>query len=62
MIVRHCLANFFFSQRLHVHKKKTELPLNKARLYNILSALFIAVGYVAAQAPKVQNFYYAITT
>ena len=43
-----------FTERLH--KKKTESLLKKTMFYGIFSALFIAVGYIAAQARKVRNF------
>ena len=37
-----------FTQRLR--KKETECLLQNKTLYNVFSALFIAVGYIAAQA------------
>ena len=40
--------------------KKTKFVLRKQIVYSIFCALFIAIGYIAAQAQKVQNFYYAI--
>ena len=40
--------------------KKTKFVLQKIIVYSIFCALFIAVGYIAAQGQKVQNFYNAI--
>ena len=37
--------------------KKTEFLLKKTIFYSIFSVLFVAVGYIAAQARQVQNFY-----
>ena len=42
--------------------KKTKFVLKKTIVYSIFCGLFIAVGYIAAQAQKVQNFYCAIKT
>ena len=42
--------------------KKTTFVLNKTIVYSIFSALFIAVGYIPAQARKMQNFYQVIKT
>ena len=44
-----------FTQPLRT--KKTEFLLKKTIFYSIFSALFISVGYIAAQAREVQNFY-----
>ena len=38
---------------------KTEFLLKQTMFYSIFSALFIAVGYLAAQPRKVWNFYEA---
>ena len=52
------LKDLAFTQRLR--KKETEFLLQNKILYNVFSALFIAVGYIVAQARQVQNFYQAI--
>ena len=49
-----------FTQRLR--KKETESVLKTTIFYSIFSALFISVGYIAAQARQVQNVYYVIKT
>ena len=41
---------------------ETEFVQKKSIFYSIFSPLFIAVGYIAAQARKVQNLYEAIKT
>ena len=48
-----------FRQRSH---KKTEFLWKKTIFYSIFSVLLIAIGYIAAQVRKVQNFYEAIKT
>ena len=40
-----------------LRKKRTELLLKKTILCSIFGDSFIAIGYTAAQALKVQNFY-----
>ena len=43
-----------------LRKKKTELLLKKTIFCSIFTDSFIAVGYIVAQALKVQNFYWDI--
>ena len=45
------------SSRSVCAEKKPEFLLKKTIFYSIFSALFISVGYIAAQAREVQNFY-----
>ena len=68
--IRKFYGNIVCSHHVATHKNYVHAAFAQAEkrisiktiFYSIFSAFFIAVGYIAAQAWKVQNFSYAIKT